>query len=72
LNVSVLTDPQARHAANARSAESITRSARCGVPDQQMLRPFVQAFWGRKPSAHGRRALREFGRTAQDPQHVAE
>src|ERR1700730_8271035 len=60
LNVSRLTDPHARCARGARTAETVTRERFGGAHDQQMVRRLVQAFWRRKSFAHrGWQALAE-------------
>jgi len=50
LNVSGLTDSDARRARATRTAETVTRERCGGTRDQRMARRLVQAFWGRKAS----------------------
>jgi len=51
--VSSLTDPHARSARAARTAEAVTRERVGGSGDQRIVRRLVQVFWRRKSFAHG-------------------
>jgi hypothetical protein len=72
LNVSGLTDPHARSARAARTAETVTRERFGGARDQQMVRRLVQAFWRRKASltGGGRRLLKDRSLELRLPQRV--